>query len=428
MGDITRQTGSFGAKNVVSKGANYLNNLYRKIHDPLYRNAFLLTLSMLVASALGLFFWIIAAKLYSKEDVGVATALFSTGALLVTISRLGFDQTLTRFFPQGDKSKIFSSIIIVTTIITIIFAISLAFIVVPFLPSLELIRSNFIFFVVFVILLSYSIIASSAFVASRKAGSSLFLNVIMGSRLVFLFPLIAVGALGILGSLTAAYFITMLFSVVMLYRIGIRFRAIDWGFLRKSFWFSIGNYTSDVLNAIPVLILPAIVLQILGPTDAANYYIAYALASIMFIVPSAFSTSLFVEGSHGEDMSVNTKKALKVSFLVLIPAIIAIYIFAESLLGLIGKDYAAESKELLIALSFSAFFVSIYATFITNFKVRTEVKKMVILSAVNCVLLIVLSIALMAQYGVNGIGYAWIIGFALSVGAGLLLTNTHHLS
>ena len=49
------------------------------------------------------------------------------------------------------------------------------------------------------------------------------------------------------------------------------------------------------------MILPIMVLNVLGAEQAAYYYIAYAIAALLFMIPSAISMSLFVEGSHGEE-------------------------------------------------------------------------------------------------------------------------------
>jgi Na+-driven multidrug efflux pump len=56
------------------------------------------------------------------------------------------------------------------------------------------------------------------------------------------------------------------------------------------------------------------------------------------MIPGAFSTSLFVEGSHGEALKKNTLKSLLGTFSLLIPAVI-IYIFIIGF-GILGVGYA----------------------------------------------------------------------------------------
>jgi O-antigen/teichoic acid export membrane protein len=249
----------------------------------------------------------------------------------------------------------------------------------------------------------------------------------MGSRLVFLFPLVAFGTMGILGSLTAAYAISMICSIPMLYRLGIRLRKVDWSFLKKSFAFSAGNYMSEVFVATPIMIMPSIVLNTLGAADAAFYYIAYSLASILFILPSATTTSLFVEGSHGEDLSTNTKRTLTMTLLLLVPLIVGIYLFGDFVLGLVGKSYSTEGFELMVLFSLSAFFLTITQTFYTICRVRSDVKSLVAMSCLTCVLLIVLSLVFAMQYGLTGLGVGWLIGYGISAGIALLLIKARHL-
>jgi len=76
--------------------------------------------------------------------------------------------------------------------------------------------------------------------------------------------------------------------------------AIDRGFLNDAFHFSAGNYLAGLFITCPNLILPIMVLNTLGAEQAAYYYIAFAIASLLFMIRNAVSMSLFVEGSHDE--------------------------------------------------------------------------------------------------------------------------------
>ena len=68
----------------------------------------------------------IAARLYSAEDVGIATALWSSLALIILLSRLGFDFSIIRFFPSGDKSRIFSTSVIISTAFALVLGVLFA--------------------------------------------------------------------------------------------------------------------------------------------------------------------------------------------------------------------------------------------------------------------------------------------------------------
>jgi O-antigen/teichoic acid export membrane protein len=149
------------------------------------------------------------------------------------------------------------------------------------------------------------------------------------------------------------------------------------------------------------------VLNVLGAESTANYYITYAIVSILFMIPYAFTTSLFVEGSHGEEMKKSVLRTLASMFALLIPAIIVLSLFGEQILNLIGKDYV-EGMALLQVLAASALFVSICQTFISIAKVRNDIKSLLILSGFVSVALLGLGYTMMDRFGLIGMGYAWL--------------------
>jgi len=108
----------------------------------------------------------------------------------------------------------------------------------------------------------------------------------------------------------------------------------------------------------PNQILPIMILNVLGSEETAHYYIAYAISSLLFMILGAFSTSLFVEGSHGEALKKNTLKSLFAIFSLLTPAVIVLYFFGGLLLGIIDKSYV-EGLDLLRIFALSGLFVTI---------------------------------------------------------------------
>ena len=136
------------------------------------------------------------------------------------------------------------------------------------------------------------------------------------------------------------------------------------------------------------------------------------------MIPAALSTSLFVEGSHGEGLKIATIKSLR-AMLLMIPAAVILYFGGKWLLGLIGKEYAASGLELLRILAVSSFFMAVSSIFMTIKKVQKDVLGLILLSGLIFGLLIGLGYVFMLAYGVTGIGYAYVIGYgvgALAVG------------
>ena len=106
--------------------------------------------------------------------------------------------------------------------------------------------------------------------------------------------------------------------------------SIDRGFLNEASHFSLENYLAGLFMAAPNLILPIMVLNALGAEQAAYYYIAYAIAALLFMIPNAISMSLFVEGSHGEALKRTVVKSLVIIFSLLVPAAALMYVCGGS--------------------------------------------------------------------------------------------------
>ena len=73
---------------------------------PLYLNAAYLMLANLANALFGFVFWIIAARLYTAEAVGVASAILSAASLLTMLSSLGLGYGLIRFLKSSNNPTI----------------------------------------------------------------------------------------------------------------------------------------------------------------------------------------------------------------------------------------------------------------------------------------------------------------------------------
>jgi len=179
----------------------------------------------------------LAARLYHAGDVGIATALISSMALLVLLSMFGLDFSIIRFFPGADKSRIFSTSALITTFFAVIFgAVFIAGVDVlsPELGSLLKSPQNAAFFLIFLAASSVTALTAISFIAIRKAAFQFLQSIIVGSRILFLIPLIALGAIGIFGAVGISFLLALAAALMLLVHSGIRVRAvIDRGFLNE---------------------------------------------------------------------------------------------------------------------------------------------------------------------------------------------------
>ncbi|MEN6519419.1 MAG: oligosaccharide flippase family protein [Methanospirillum sp.] len=380
------------------------------VHNPLYQNSAYLTLGRFVDTGVGFFFWTLAARLYSVADVGIATALVSSLGLIMAFSRLGLDAAIVRFMPTHDYGRVFNTCLWITTAAGIVVGLIYLGLLDYISPELVFIREYAGLFILFVAANAITLTTGNALLTLRRADQKLIQNLIMGGRLLLLFPLALFGSLGIFDSFGLVYALCAIYGLLVIRQHLDLSRHIDKEFTRSTFRFSLLNHIATILQNTPALVMPLLIVNILGPEDAALYYVAFAIGSIVLIIPDAMSTSFFVEGSHGMDVRKGVINSLSVTYAVLIPAIILIILFGDRLLALFGEDYVT-AFGLLQVFAVSSLFVTLFMVFIPLQNIRLKVNGIVFLNLVRFVLLVGLSYVFMIRYGVIGAGYAWAVTY-----------------
>lgn len=403
--------GEFGNQSVNWK---FNKKIMSYLFDPLYKNSLYLALTRVFNAACGFIFWVLATRLYPIEAVGIATALVSSLGIIDGVSRLGADFSLIRYMPIRDKSKVMSSCLIITLIASVIIGIIYIAAIKLISPSLSFVRDTkyLLLFITFVIFNSISSTTGNSFIAIREAKLYFYQNILLALRLILLFPFIIYESFGIFAAMGLATISSAVYSFHRIVK-KIRFELkLDKQFIKESFNFSFGNHVSDLLVVVPTLVLPIMILNMVGEAETARFSIAYSIGSIVLIIPDSLSHSLFVEGSHGEDLKENLFKALSIICILLIPAVAFIYFFGDYLLEIFGKNYI-EAFELLRLIAISSFFVTIHSLFIPIQNIRMQIRSIVLLNFIRAILLLGSSYILIKEYGVIGVGYAWLITYIL---------------
>ncbi|UCF98299.1 MAG: oligosaccharide flippase family protein, partial [Spirochaetaceae bacterium] len=81
-----------------------LSKLTTHLRIPLYRNGYALVLSSALTSALGLLYWVVAARNYTTEAVGLNSAVLSAMVFLANLSALNLNNALNRFIPTSGRA------------------------------------------------------------------------------------------------------------------------------------------------------------------------------------------------------------------------------------------------------------------------------------------------------------------------------------
>ncbi|MBA7642412.1 hypothetical protein ES703_50105 [subsurface metagenome] len=179
-----------------------VTQLRQHLQDPLYKNSYFLIGTSGTTALLGVVFWIVVARFYPPDDVGLATALISATGILVLVAKLGFDFGLMRYLPQeSDKRGMLNSFYTIVGLFSLLLAIIFVAGLGIWSPALLFIQNDITIllpFIMFVPIHSLWMLQSSTFVGLRST-KFLFINsIITGvSKIPLPIVLVSFGMLGI---------------------------------------------------------------------------------------------------------------------------------------------------------------------------------------------------------------------------------------
>ena len=391
------------------------------LNDSLFRNSTYIMLATAVMSAFGFVFWIIASRLYTPAEIGLATSLISVTSLLTTFSLFGLNNVIIRFLPtSSDRNRLISTALVVTSLGSVLTGILfLLWAHVVHNPVIQLGAFSVVapIFIALIFLQTTGIILDSVFVAQRNAKYILFKNSLFSiAKIALPFLFFALGSIGIVYSITIATLLAWLaglFWVIMI--ISFKFTSPKTKALTGMRRFAMGNYLGNLFGALPTSLLPLIIVSRLGAQEAAYFYMPMMIIALINVIPSANAQSLFAEASNNEkELANHLRKALRYLFLILTPAVITVGIFGYLILGFFGPEYAETGTRVLQILAIASFIGSLNYFGDTILNIKKLAGQYVAMNAFNSIIIITLSYYV-APYGLTAIAGAWLIGQVITL-------------
>lgn len=395
--------------------------IIRHFHqDSLYRNSIYLMFSTLVMAIFGFFFWIINTKLFSAEEIGLATALISSVTLIGGFSILGLNLGLVRYLPKSEfKTQKINTVFTVVLIASLLISLAYIYKLEYFAPKLLIIKDNFVFsalFIIMVVFFALDLITNSVFTAFRDTKYILIKSVIASIfKLAAPIFLTALGAYAIFISASFGSIITFFISLAVFYKyFGFKFKLmINRQVFSKMFKLSFGNYIASFTSSLPMTLMPILINNRLGSRQAAYYFMAMSIINLLLTVQKSVNTSLFAEGSTND---INLKgliiKSIKFMAIFLIPSVMSVVLLGQYILLFFGKEYSTEGIVLLRLLALSVFFTTINGTLSSVLYLKEKVKLILIMCFIGPALVLIL-IHIALPSGLTALGVAWLLGEAL---------------
>lgn len=386
------------------------------------RNSLYLMFSSALQAMLGFVFWVVVARLFSAEDVGQASSLISATTVIGYLALLGLNSTLVRYLPTAaNRDELITAGLVVVASggagLGALYVLATPLIA----PRLAFIAHHGVLGLGFVLLTacaSVNLLTDSVFIGSRQAGYCALTDGAVGgsTKVLVAFGLAGTGAYGVFSASAGGYAMSALVSVILILTL-LRWRPVPVNplrTLRPVLRFSGANYVANILNLLPVLIVPLIVLDRLGARPAAYYFVAFQIATLLYSAAYSVGQSFLAEGSHaGVDRRALRRRSRRTLIALYLPGVLVVILAAHWVLLVFGARYSQFGAASLIMLAIAAIPIAACNWSWTVLRLAGHLTAIVLSSLVYTVGICGLAWAL-APRGLTELAAAWPIGALLA--------------
>lgn len=384
--------------------------------DSLFKNSIYLMVTNLVSLILGFFFWIIASRYYTPNDIGIVSTILSSMSLISMISSVGFPTALLFYLPrdQNNVDKVINSCITVSVVISTVFS---AVFVLGLSIWEPLLKSTFnslgliVIFVIITIMTTVSALMSGVFTAERRSSFAMIKDNIFGLAKIFPLALFAgIGTIGIFISWGVGLIVAVIIGFILLCRILKYSPMLMFDPVIKSMaGYSAMNYIAGILYNLPKLILPIMIASTISTESAGYFFIAMTVAGLLYGISQSISSSLLVESFKG-DIWKNISKAIRFNLFIIIPGLLSFMVFGRFVMSLFNHSYEENATVTLIILAMASIPLSAINIFNTVRNIQKRTGSTVKINAIVAVMTLIMSVPLMRIMGIEGAALAYLIG------------------
>jgi O-antigen/teichoic acid export membrane protein/CelD/BcsL family acetyltransferase involved in cellulose biosynthesis len=413
--------------------------------DSLVRNSLFMMATTVATGLLGYVFWIVAARVFSSVDVGIASAVISLCSTVALLTYLGPSAMLIERLHAYERSRAWTSHLTRMCVATGAATAVIAAVAIPviahsnskgygsfFGPAAEAVLA-----VIGAVSWTVVNMYGSAFIAARRADGLLAIQGLISLiKLLLLVPLCAIGlgASGIVISWAVSSILGVGLGALWLLpalglgggrgrhalhgaavdrptrSVGVARDPVQPARTRGAYaWHLTGQHLTGVGGQLTPLILPILVVVQLGVRTNAHFYITWMIGSVFFMISPSISNSIFAESVRAStDLRATVGKAFRVTSFLLLPAIVVMVAGGKLILGIFGSAYAADGYGLLIVLAVSAMPDAVSNVAVAVCRATDQLSYSVAINVGQLVVTLAAAWLLMPRFGLLGVGVGWL--------------------
>ena len=386
---------------------------------------------------LGFAYWLVAARLFPPEVVGIAATAIAGVMLVSQLGVFGIESAIVVRYPDDEdrRDSLLNTAFTLVALAALVVAIISALVALGIDGDLARVMRDTSLFGMYVgmsIVGAVGIVLDQTSMVLRRGDHVVFRNAVNG--LLSIVPLAVMWLMYSSGRGGAgALFGSWVFGATAGLAVGAwQLARLDSGYLYRPqvrrhliaplVRTGIPNHLLTLTERVPILVLPLLITERISPQATAYWYSAWMVAWATLVIARSMSFALFAETSRSDtDLSSHAYKALRGS-LVLGSAAAAITIIAAPwVLLLLGSDYAEAGTTPLRVLVLSIAPYSVIMVYFAICRGTDRLSEATVFGGSMAV--VIISAATFAtSSGLTGVAIAWTVSItAFSVAAGLRL-------
>ena len=382
-----------------------------------------------IATALGLAFWVLVARLVDADELGVAAAAISAQTLLGLLTPLGLGTMLISELPLHPPARqrrlVLRSLLVVLVFSTLLSGAVVA--ISPLLPG-PLAEGlghpiGGIAFILGVVAAGWSIVIDEACLGLRRAQVQVGRNLLAaGLR----FPLSVVLLVGF--GLTEAHVLQVCWVLPLLLSVGVALHRLRLPrgdrtspSLRADVSTYVGlalrNHTLSLALAGASQMVPVVAGLTLASVANAEFAIAWLIATFVFLPPYLLTTALFAHGANipTEEFRRSMERTLPTALLISALLCVGAWVLGRPVLLVFGGQYSAESWAILALLAPGGLWMVFKDHLVALWRSQRRFKLATRLAAAALVLEVTGSAVGAVLGGATGLCIGWLSAMALEI-------------
>ncbi|MFD4139023.1 lipopolysaccharide biosynthesis protein [Streptomyces sp. NPDC058572] len=394
--------------------------------DSLFRNAYALMLSTGVSAALGLGFWLVAARYYSQQAVGEGSAAIAAMRLLASLTATTMIGAVVRYVPRAGRAtgalvwRAYAGSSVVVCLACMVFLFTLDLWGPSFVP-LRGITAGLVFTAACVgwalLTLQDGVLTGLRRAVWVPVGNAVFS---LGKLLLLAVLAGVLPVLGIFVSWAAAIALSVLpLGWLVFRRLIPRQAAADHDRepprSRDIGRFLAGDSVGALFSLAMINLLPVMVAVRFDAAHNGFFYIAYTVGGTMEFMAINMASSLTAHASHSPGtLAAGVRGALRRMALLLVPVVLFLVVLAPQILAPFGEEYAEHGTTVLRLLAAAALPRVVVELCIGVLRVQGRTGMLAALQGVMCALVLGSAALLLGPTGIDGAGWAVLLSMTVT--------------